>query len=188
MTIVNNATSSEWSNTIARLRRSHLRGAIRENALMLALVKMFDMRNVGTCPKCIRLSFLTMLLVCASACYLWTFGVIGTLAFFGISIPFMCLWMAHVIRRASLSFRLHRQHDGSKRLALRLGLALMGSVATSIAFPWDARADSACGGWGGNSGCDSCDRYGVGRCMRQNSACGCYYCRSCGSDCGDNVC
>lgn len=153
-----------------------------------AIIRMFDIRHVGTCPTCMRISFVTMFLswIC----------VIGTLAFAdratmlmsGVSVFLTLLWLTHVIRYAIRSTQSDQPQNQSRRLAIRLGTAVLGGAAVSVAFPFQARADSACGGWGGNSGCDPCSQYGNARCMRQNSSCGCYYCRSCGSDCGQNVC
>lgn len=156
---------------------------------LLILFRAFDIRHIGSCPTCLRVSFFTMVSS-------WLF-LVASLSL-GLAVPpladalpvlFSLLWLAHVVRRATLSVR-HDQlrTNSTRRVALRFALAVMGAAAVSVAFPWEARADSGCGGWAGNSGCEPCSNYGVARCMRQNSSCGCYYCRSCGSDCGDNVC
>jgi hypothetical protein len=157
-------------------------------APLSAIIRMFDIRHVGTCPTCMRISFGAMILS-----WVFTFGVLtvdfATAAFlFGISVLLTLLWLAHIVRRAVQSVLSDQSQIESRRLALRFGVSLAGAAVTSIAFPGRSRADSACGGWG--SSCEPCtSQYGSrGNCMRQNSSCGCYYCRSCGNGCGNNVC
>jgi hypothetical protein len=154
---------------------------------MFTIIRMFDLRHVGTCPTCMRISFLAMI-------FCWTVTLVvlacdaNAIPLTAMAIVLTLLWVAHIFRWAVLSTRTFQPQDNSRRLTLRFALALAGSAVISIAFPWEARADSGCGGWAGNSGCPPCSDYGNGACMRQNSSCGCYYCRSCGENCGNNVC
>lgn len=156
---------------------------------MSAIVRIFDIRQVGTCPTCMRISFLVMVFSWVNTAGVWLLSLNAASLVGAISILFTLLWMAHIVRRAVWSTRSYRPQDQSRRLAIRFALALAGSAAISVALPRSARADSGCGGWGGNSGCPPCSDYGRGECMRQNSGCGCYYCHSCGADCPqDNTC
>jgi hypothetical protein len=66
-----------------------------------------------------------------------------------------------------------------RRLAIRsFARAVAGAAVMSVAFPWQAHAQSACGGWSGGNGCRPCNR-----CQRQTNDCVCFDCRSCGPDC-----
>lgn len=151
---------------------------------LLAIVRALDITKVGMCPTCMRVSFLTFI-----GFLILTFGaqvlnLPGKEALFVTTVFFALLWASHVVRRAALSSYDRPGASSSRRRALRFGMTLAGAAAMSVAFPWQARADSACGGWGQGSGCEPCPS----NCMRQDSNCGCFQCRSCGANCGDDVC
>jgi hypothetical protein len=100
---------------------------------MLAIIRMLDIRHVGTCPRCMRISFLAM-----TSSWIFTLGLLalGFNATFliAISIVLTLLWVAHVVRRTTRSTHSHQPQDNSRRLAFRLALALIGSAAISVAF------------------------------------------------------
>lgn len=150
--------------------------------------RIFDIRHVGTCATCMRISFMTMLLSWVSVLASVAFDTKATMQVSAGSVFFTLLWLAHILRYAARSTPSYDPQNKSRRLAIRFGVALISGAAISVAFPFQAHADSGCGGWAGNSGCEPCSNYGNARCMRQNASCGCYYCRSCGEDCGNNVC
>lgn len=145
------------------------------------VMHMTDMRYVGTCPTCMRISFLLMILSWCCSLGLFSLGLYGMWLSFVASLVFSMLWLLHIARRALLFTRHNRPADASRRLAMRYALALAGAAAVSLASPWQAKADSGCGGWAGNSGCEPCYSQfpNNGWCMRQTSDCGCYYCHSC---------
>jgi uncharacterized membrane protein len=150
---------------------------------------IFDVRYIGTCPTCMRISFCSMIL--SWCCLLGNFALDPSEMWLSLaaSVVFTLLWLLHITRRALLVTYYDKPSDPSRRLALRFALSVAGAAATSAAFPGQARADSACGGWGPGSDCEPCSNYGRGECMKQNAGCGCYYCHSCGADCPqDNVC
>ncbi len=153
-----------------------------------AIIRAFDIRHVGSCPTCMRISFLTMFLSWVSVLCALALDLKATTLISAVSILLTLLWLTHVVRYAMRSTHSDQPQNKSRRLAIRLGTAAIGAAAMSVAFPLQARADSACGGWGGGSNCPPCSDYGYGPCMRQNAGCGCYYCRSCGNNCGETVC
>jgi hypothetical protein len=100
------------------------------------------------------------------------------------------VWLAHVTVRPIQSMLADRPHNDARRGALKtLAKGVLAATLVS-AFPWQAYALSGCGGWAGNSGCRLCsnDRLPPHRCERQDNNCRCYWCRSCGNDCGNQVC
>ena len=146
-----------------------------------SIVGIFDLRRIGMCDRCLRTSFVAM--ICA-----WIVVFIanqlayptGPIAL--ISISLTALWLAHIVTRASRSTQPAELENNARRRALRsFGRAIVGAAGLSVAFPWQAHADSGCGGWAGNSGCLPCTR-----CSRQDRNCNCYSCRSCGSNCNGN--
>ena len=148
-----------------------------------ALLRTIDLRRVGTCQTCMRISFIMML---AS----WAISLAATSAnlkvsqfICGISIVFTLLWLSHVFTRARRSIYFDGNHDGTRRAALRtFGKAVLGAAVTSASLLMSekARADSGCGGWSGGGGCS----HGCGRCQRQDSNCNCSSNdRGCGDGC-----
>lgn len=153
------------------------------------VIHMFDMRYIGTCPTCMRISFILMILLWCCLFAAFVLDLKGIWLVLAASAVFTPIWLVHIARRALLITKKQDDpSDASKRLALRLALAVVSAAGTSIAFPWQAKADSGCGGWAGNSGCEPCySQFGQnGWCMRQDGNCGCYYCHSCGANCPGN--
>jgi hypothetical protein len=150
------------------------------------IIRAFDLRHIGTCPTCIRVSFWVMILswlIVAIALILDLKNAAPVISV--VASALTLLWLAHIIMRAINSVRPDRLDDPSRRLALgsfavTAAKAAIGAVVMSAAvFPSQlARADSGCGGWAGNSGCVLC-----GDCYRQTANCQCYPCRSCGNNC-----
>lgn len=152
-------------------------------------IRILNFRNLGTCPKCIRIAFLVMVfswLVVAIALSLHSKAT-ASVWIAVLASGFTILWLAHVATWAMRSHRLSHPADPSRRLAMgALGRAVLGAaiMSSTAIFPRQAQAYSGCGGWAGNSGCIS-----VGHCFRQDSDCRPIGpCRSCGDDCGDEVC
>ena len=149
-----------------------------------SILQTFDLRLVGTCPTCMRVSFFTMVttwaaVLAASLYYVpampWLASVAGLLTL---------LWLAHITARTKWNYQNSTRSkpvDRSRLLALRsvakAAVALVGMSAMMIS---PARADSSCGGWSGNSGCSACSG---GSCYRQRTDCSCYKDRGCGNSC-----
>jgi hypothetical protein len=152
---------------------------------LASVIQTFNLRHVGVCPTCVRISFRVMILswvivLNALALNLYAHPMMILVPSCGLTL----LWSAHVITRALRSMPMQRLGDPSRRLAIRAfvkaaaGAAVMSVAATSR----QARADSGCGGWAGNSGCGG----PVGPCQRQTVDCRVYSCRSCGEGCTGN--
>lgn len=151
--------------------------------------RSFDLKQVGMCPTCMRISFLAM-----SVSWVLAAGSIATdiplLKVFTLftSSALTMLWFAHVFMRAERSSGLNQPEDRSRRVAIQaFARAVIGAavMSTGALLPWQgAHADSGCGGWAGNSGC----RNSCGSCQRQDSNCNCHDCRSCGSNCDKGSC
>ena len=156
------------------------------------LWKSFDLRHIGLCSICMRMSFKAALF--AAVFWLATLALLAPAAIQLITglltAVLACLWLAHVARRAHLKLIEQDQPDMHRRYALGRVLAVLaGAISVSVAFPRPAHALSGCGGWAGNSGCSRCaDGSYVTACERQDEQCRCYFCRSCGNRCGNNVC
>lgn len=149
-----------------------------------SILRTFDLRSVGTCPTCMRISFFTMVtawvaVLAASFYYppamLWLVSIAGLTTL---------LWLAHITARTKWNYQNSTKSesvDRSRLVALRTvakaAVALAGMSAMMIS---PARADSGCGGWAGNSGCRPCPG---GSCYRQRTDCSCYPDRGCGDGC-----
>jgi hypothetical protein len=144
-----------------------------------SVIRSFDLRHVGTCRKCMRISFLAMtmswvllfggLWLCPNAAIVVSIGAVSLTA----------VWAAHVVARSMRSVRAELPKDYSRRLAIRTAvMAAAGATVVSVVSS-RAYADgvSGCGGWGGGpeSGCSPCPS----NCYRQNDECGCVPCASC---------
>jgi hypothetical protein len=153
------------------------------------IMRSFDLRHVGTCPTCMRISFVSMILS-------WLLLYVAVVSDLNAMLPIAIgsagltfVWLAHVTVRPIQSMLADQPHSKARRGALKtLAKGVLAATLVS-AFPWQAYALSGCGGWAGNSGCRRCkDGTIVTRCERQDSDCTCYRCRSCGNDCGNYVC
>jgi len=145
-----------------------------------SIIRTFNVRNIGTCATCMRISFLAMALSWLLVLAALTLDLNAKVLIYAVSIGLTLLWLAHIITRAARSMHPSGADDYSRRLAIRtfVKAAVGAAVVSGAAFPWQAHADSGCGGWSGNSGCSPCSA-----CQRQTSDCQCYSCRSCGSNC-----
>ena len=99
-----------------------------------------NFRGLGTCPKCIRISFLVMVLswmLVAIALSLHS----NAAASVGIAVlasGFTILWLAHIATWAMRSHRLSHPADPSRRLAMgALGRAVLGAaiMSSTAIFP-----------------------------------------------------
>jgi hypothetical protein len=153
------------------------------------IVRSFDLRHVGTCPTCMRISFVSMILSWLLAYAALMSGWSALLPIALASGALTLVWLAHVTVRPIQAMLADQPHSGARRGALRtLAKGVLAATLVS-AFPWQAYALSGCGGWAGNSGCRRCkDGRVVTGCMRQDNDCTCYTCRSCGNNCGTYVC
>jgi hypothetical protein len=159
----------------------HGRGRSRRRVQMRfsAVIRSFDLRHLGTCRRCMRISFVTMtvswvllcgaLWLCPDAVILASVGPVGLTA----------VWVAHVVARSTRSVRSELPKNYSRRLAIRTAVMAAAGAAVVSVISSRAFADgmSACGGWGGGpeSGCSPCPS----NCYRQNDECGCAPCASC---------
>jgi hypothetical protein len=148
-----------------------------------SIVRTFDLRHVGECPTCMRISFMAMSLAALATIASSLLGL-NTALFAMLAVGLALLWLAHIVTRAIRSARRHHQADPSRRLAIRTFAQVAVGAAAMSAIPWGAHADSGCGGWAGNSGCRPC----ASSCQRQRNDCSCYSCRSCGNNCGNAAC
>lgn len=147
-----------------------------------SIIRSFDLRHIGTCPTCMRISFLAMILSWLLAYVAITVDSNATVLIGIATVSLTLLWLAHITTRVMRSIPSNLPQDNSRRLAIRtLAKAAVGAALMSATFPWQAHADSGCGGWAGNSGCRSCNS-----CQRQTADCRCYSCRSCGNNCSGN--
>lgn len=145
------------------------------------VIRAFDLRRVGSCAKCIKISFILMLSLWVLVVSQFSFGS-GMKVTVAGAVIFSALWLSHVFGRAIRMTNNDVHGIESRRRALRkFASAAAGAIVTSlaIAIP-SAYADSGCGGWAGNSGCPS----GCSSCQRQRSDCSCTGSdRSCGDGC-----
>lgn len=157
--------------------------------LLSSIIRSFDLRNIGTCPTCIRISFLSMAVFWVFVFVAYLVNLHAELPLLVGSVVFTVLWLAHVFARGIRSIPTNQPESLSRRIAIRaFARAALGAVAVSVALiPSRASADSGCGGWAGNSGCQPLSGPWA-RCYRQRTDCSYYACRSCGNDCGSNVC
>lgn len=164
------------------------RGGGNPMPTLSSIIRAFDIRNVGTCPTCMRISFAVMLSSWVLlACALF-FTSAASIVVAVLSTALTVLWIAHIVARSAQSIRTWViPENQSRRLAIRKAvMAVLGAAAMS-AMSSKAYADSGCGGWAGNSGCAPLTGPWA-RCYRQRTDCSYYACRSCGNDCGDTVC
>ncbi len=120
------------------------------------IIRSFDLRDIGECPTCIRISFIAMVVTWIALIFSTTFYPDSTPLIAFMSTLFTLLWSIHILVRSIRMSRSSEPEDNSRRLVMRtFALAVMSAIAIS-AFPRQARADSACGGWSGNSGCNPC--------------------------------
>ena len=153
------------------------------------ILRSFDLRHVGTCPTCMRISFASMFLswLLVSAGLLLDWNALLPIAL--VSLGLTLVWLAHVTTRPVQSMLVDAPHDKTRRQALKALAKGVLAAAMVSAVPFDAYALSGCGGWAGNSGCRRCkDGTRVTRCERQDNDCTCYFCRSCGNNCGSRTC
>lgn len=154
----------------------------REDEMMklLSVLRAFDLRQLGNCPFCMRVSFQAM----AAAWITATTAIALHLDWWHLSMILAALlsavWLAHIVGRAIRS-SIDVPDDQGRRVAIgRMLKAIGAAAAISVAFPRSAHADSGCGGWAGNSGCPR----GCLPCQRQRSDCSCTgNDRSCGQTC-----
>lgn len=148
---------------------------------LFSVLRTFNLRQLGSCAFCMRVSFQAM----AAA---WAAAATATV----MDLDWVCypsmiaavllsaLWLAHIVGRAVRS-SINAPEDNERRIAIRRILKAIGTAATiSVAIPRNAHADSGCGGWAGNSGCSR----GCSPCARQRADCSCTgNDRSCGQNC-----
>jgi len=151
-----------------------------------AVMRSFDLRHVGTCGTCMRISFAAMSaswVLLGGAFWLWP----DTVAVASIGpIALTAIWIAHIAARSSRVVCSELPESYSRRLAIRTAIMATAGAAAMSVVSTKARADglSPCGGWGGGaeSGCKPCPN----NCYRQNDECGCARCDSCchgGNEC-----
>jgi hypothetical protein len=143
-----------------------------------SVIRSFDLRHVGTCWRCMRISFVAMtvswVLLCGA---LWLCPDAVIFASIG-PISLTAVWLAHVVALSTRSARSELPENYSRRLAIRTAVMATAGAAVMSAMSSKAYADlSGCGGWGGGpeSGCRPCPN----NCYRQNDECGCTPCASC---------
>jgi len=144
-----------------------------------SVIRSFDLKHVGTCRKCMRISFGMMIvswLLLGAALWVCPGAVIfAAVAPLGLT----ALWFAHVAARSARSVRSQLPTNHSRRLAMRTAVTAVAGAAVMSVVSGKVYADglSACGGWGGGpeSGCNPCPS----NCYRQNDECGCTPCGSC---------
>ena len=144
-----------------------------------SVIRSFDLRHVGACRKCMRISFAAMtmswMLLCGA---LWLCPDAAILVAIG-PVVLTAVWVAHVGARSARTVRAELPQDYSRRFALRTAVMAVAGAAVVSVMSSNAYADgmSVCGGWGGGpeSGCQPCPS----NCYRQNDECGCFLCGSC---------
>lgn len=143
-----------------------------------AFLRMFDLRHVGVCPTCIRTSFVATVLSWLLVLSTFLLQLHATTLIIIAASSFTLLWLAHIFTRAiRFPNQTEQPRDASKRRVFGTiaKAALAAAMMSATVFPRTARADSGCGGWAGNSGCNPC----VNNCFRQDVNCNCYACHSC---------
>lgn len=147
---------------------------------LFSVLRTFDMRQVGACSFCMRVSFQAMTIAWIAVAAALSFHLDWWLLPLILAALLSALWLAHIVGRAIRSSA-DIPDDRGRRAAIGGMLKAIGAAAAiSVAFPRGAHADSGCGGWAGNSGCSS----GCGRCQRQRANCSCTGSdRSCGQGC-----
>jgi hypothetical protein len=148
--------------------------------MLSSVLRSFDLRYVGTCRKCMRISFAAMTLSWVAFCAAVWVGPAASAAAAALCVALTALWIAHIAARSTRVVRSQLPTDYSRRLALHAAVtAIAGAAAVSV-LSQRAFADgdmSACGGWNGGpeSGCKPCPS----NCYRQSAECGCVPCASC---------
>src|SRR6267154_1560730 len=82
-----------------------------------SILRTLDLRHVGTCPTCMRISFLAMVLSWLLVLGALTLGLNATLLISIGSAGLTLLWLTHVITRAIRSINPPENH--SRRLAIQ---------------------------------------------------------------------
>jgi hypothetical protein len=160
---------------------------VRRNRMTSSMLGAFDLRRIGTCPKCMRVSFAFLL---AGWCAFFALSGLSDggmpWAILVIAVIFTLLWASHVVARAYRDASAQSATDAGRRVVFgTFARAIVGAALVSAALlpSQNARADSGCGGWAGGNGCSPCTS-----CQRQTSGCSCYDCKSCGSNCSSGDC
>jgi membrane-bound metal-dependent hydrolase YbcI (DUF457 family) len=159
------------------------------------LVSILDLKKVGACPACMRISFVLMAISWLSLFLSFEYSLEPKLAFLVLASGLTVLWLIHVIRRIMIVIKTHPEHypiNKERRTAIgNITKVALGAVLLS-ALPQRVFASSGCGGWAGNSGCGtppaSIGVFPIG-CYRQENNCNWTGpCNSCGSNCSSNAC
>jgi hypothetical protein len=106
------------------------------------VVKTFDLRHLGACPTCMRISFLAMigswlLLLVAGPVSLSVYTIAG------LAIFLTCLWLAHISFRALRTLsHMHVAFNGSQASIQSFSRALAASAKLSMRLDIDM---SGCG-------------------------------------------
>lgn len=157
--------------------------------MLLTFIRSFDLRHVGRCPTCMRISFASMVLSWLIVFAAQSLDSSAVLPIALVSLGLTLVWLAHVTTRPIQSMLADVPHSRTRRQALKALAKGVLAAAMVSAVPVNAYALSGCGGWTGNSGCRRCkDGSRVTRCERQDNDCTCYFCRSCGNGCGNRPC
>lgn len=155
-----------------------------------SVIRSFDLRHVGTCWRCMRISFVTMtvswvLLFGA----LWLYPHAAMFASIG-PISLTAVWIAHVVAQSARFVRSELPENYSRRLAIRTAVAAVAGAAVVSVMSSKAHAQglSPCGGFrggGSESGCRPCPN----NCYRQSAEdCSCLPCDSCCQRGGESGC
>jgi hypothetical protein len=149
--------------------------------------------NLGNCVTCIRKAFQA---AAAGWCLTLLFAIVGWSQLLPLSlvsaIALTTLWVAHLIIHARKVSGLAKRRDvihstvGVSRrgtLSLFTRTVIVGAVLSAT----PAFAQQCTGGTGSceQDGCPECTRPCY---VRGSTINGCISCRSCGSNCGDNIC
>jgi hypothetical protein len=154
------------------------------------VVRSFDLRHVGTCWRCMRISFATLTVswvLLFGALWLWPdVAIFASIGPIGLT----AVWIAHVVAHSARAVRSEPPENYSRRLAIRTAvMAVAGAAAVSV-MSRKAHADglSPCGGFSGQgpeSGCRPCPN----NCYRQSAEdCSCFPCDSCCNRGGESGC
>lgn len=151
----------------------------------------FAWNNLGNCSHCIRSAFRAAVAGWFLSFVILILGWVSVLPLsIAVSLALTALWLAHIVvhtRKATLASS-NSQLDSSavmsRRAVFPLFLRALCAAAAMSVMPAFAQQPCPNGTGGcGNDGCSDCYRPCYG-----NDARPCVYCRSCGSDCGDNTC
>lgn len=115
---------------------------------VLFIASMLDLRNLGVCPLCMRLSFLGMILSWLLLLGTMTLDADATAMVGTASVVLTFFWLAHISTRAIRSLPPKQIEIGARRVALRaFGRAIVGAATVSVVlFSTSKTAESAeCG-------------------------------------------